>query len=582
MGTFGVKRLVHATICLCITIGVALNIAALVNTFMARPQQVAMWYNVPLCDSGNSIFVSTEGSSLSASSVCTGSGETGVLFNVDSELFEPGLQYTAFTMRTKGTQVFTTATAPDRQPYISLDAPGYFSASSRDDARRRLEAEDDQAAAPQRSARRLLKGGAGGGGGGGSSYSSGSTYVSRSGSYNSWGGSVTVRGNTRSGLSTVSPGTTVVVYSRAPFVTSRTQSSPASSQCQDTSRGCEYLTTSSLQKDEWVGKTPFVINPNLPLTLNVTAAIKFTETSYPKLFVGFVTDETMPQTAAAGLLAIVAAVFACGIPGLLCWLPTKWPAMRRAMNGGSTSSPGYTPVRNNSVASVAAVSVDPMPLPAAIQPKTGQRYTRIDGDHRSLHEFANSSYSGLQVASNDIASLAGCELMAQLEVLDATNNNVISLQGLSSSSLRQLVLNDNDVSTLEGAQGAPSLEWLSLHNNSVYTLGLTAQLPSLRYLNIASNDLTSLAGLEMLPGLTHLDAANNDISDISALQELRQLQVANLAQNEIKDGSPLAAIAQSTATLTWVNIKGNNMPAMRIQEVRDAFGARATQCTLLS
>ena len=51
------------------------------------------------------------------------------------------------------------------------------------------------------------------------------------------------------------------------------------------------------------------------------------------------------------------------------------------------------------------------------------------------------------------------------------------------------------------------------------------------------------------------------------------LQCVNLAQNNISDPTYLLAMA-FLPHLKWVNIQGNDMTAVQVQDVRDAFAER--------
>lgn len=57
-------------------------------------------------------------------------------------------------------------------------------------------------------------------------------------------------------------------------------------------------------------------------------------------------------------------------------------------------------------------------------------------------------------------------------------------------------------------------------------------------------------------------------------------QCVNLAQNDIVDASSLVALA-FLPDIQWVNIRGNNLSAVDVQTVRDAFSGKP-HVTLLS
>ncbi|TYA96944.1 hypothetical protein FXE12_12180, partial [Lactobacillus sp. SL9-6] len=128
------------------------------------------------------------------------------------------------------------------------------------------------------------------------------------------------------------------------------------------------------------------------------------------------------------------------------------------------------------------------------------------------------------------------------------------------SKMKNLSINSNQPSNLDGLQYATNLTSLSIANNNtnngISKLAPLANLTNLRKLELDNNKITDLSSLSKLTQLTELHLNSNDISDIQPLVGLTNLIHLELGNNDISDSdtSPLNALTN----LNYLKISGNS------------------------
>ncbi len=219
------------------------------------------------------------------------------------------------------------------------------------------------------------------------------------------------------------------------------------------------------------------------------------------------------------------------------------------------------------------------PLPIFMNPMTGQPYNLIE----------------LNVSNTGLVDLYGIDQYPNLQILEASNNQLEDITSLAFGStgplpLRELDLSHNqivDVNPLSHFSGLTHLNlsgnsnidfnvlWPIIdQNNSLTRLGLgdiaingplpvfmnqmTWQPYQLVELNVNSTGLKELLGIEQYGTLQILDAANNELVDIAPLAfgpvgplPLREL---NLSNNQIVDVHHLSSFTE----LTHLDLSGNS------------------------
>lgn len=131
----------------------------------------------------------------------------------------------------------------------------------------------------------------------------------------------------------------------------------------------------------------------------------------------------------------------------------------------------------------------------------------------------------------------------QLKLLDLSNNNFSNLDsvfgdGVRYSRLREVYLNDNQLTDISALSSAPAITYLSLANNGLESSDLdkVTTFTTLRYLSLAYNKIDDVSALENLKYLIELRLHNNQISDVRPLKKMIYMQALYLGHNRIKSG----------------------------------------------
>ncbi|XP_078452476.1 leucine-rich repeat-containing protein 9 [Lampetra planeri] len=155
----------------------------------------------------------------------------------------------------------------------------------------------------------------------------------------------------------------------------------------------------------------------------------------------------------------------------------------------------------------------------------------LTGRQQLYQKVASSGYGPQNVAKATRDALA-CEslvpVMERLEVLHLAYNRISSLVLLQLgrlTGLRTLYLQGNEISRVEGLEGAAALRELVLDANRVRSLGESSFLGqgSLVELHLRDNRLRQLSNLHPLCRLQRLYLDNNKLQDMSELEKLNQL-----------------------------------------------------------
>ncbi len=130
-----------------------------------------------------------------------------------------------------------------------------------------------------------------------------------------------------------------------------------------------------------------------------------------------------------------------------------------------------------------------------------------------------------------------------LKLLDLSDNNFTTLDSVFDSSkkygkLREVYLNNNQLTDISALRRAPAVTYLSLAGNGLHSDDLTqlADFPYLTYLSLANNQIDDISALQDLVYLKELRLQHNNISDVRLLQRLIRLQALYLGNNNISYG----------------------------------------------
>ncbi|VEN53383.1 unnamed protein product [Callosobruchus maculatus] len=147
------------------------------------------------------------------------------------------------------------------------------------------------------------------------------------------------------------------------------------------------------------------------------------------------------------------------------------------------------------------------------------------------------------IESQQMQSVKYCRRTAkwkELETLDLSSNDIKQIDStlLLAPKLRNLLLNDNDITTIENLSSMSNLSTLSIANNSIKRINeLHTKVGNILYLNMSQNGIQSCEGFSKMYSLESLDLSCNKIFDMKEIQHLgRLLNLNNLALT----GNPLA------------------------------------------
>ncbi|KAK3314766.1 hypothetical protein B0H66DRAFT_321592 [Apodospora peruviana] len=167
----------------------------------------------------------------------------------------------------------------------------------------------------------------------------------------------------------------------------------------------------------------------------------------------------------------------------------------------------------------------------------------------------------LQFRNRRLGSLHALdEFCTHLESLDASNNDIRNLSGIPSS-VRQLKMTNNQLSSLTDWGHLMNLQYIDISNNGLASLAAFKNLVHLRSLRVDNNQLTSLDGIKFHDGLQTLRVRGNLIQDLdfdgSRLHRLTELDLRN---NRIEHVSGL----EQLPSLSSLNLEGNQLETFAV------------------
>ncbi|XP_024612444.1 nephrocan-like [Neophocaena asiaeorientalis asiaeorientalis] len=213
---------------------------------------------------------------------------------------------------------------------------------------------------------------------------------------------------------------------------------------------------------------------------------------------------------------------------------------------------------------------------------------------RQVPSALPASLEVLKLNDNSIYVLhrSDFEGLKKLKILELKNNLISSLPPSMLSSLvslQSLVLDSNNIESVNGPLALPHLEHLSMENNKLHLIPASffTSLQSLQFLSFSSNFLTkipinlpkSLLSLKMernrlkvvrfqdmkhLENLSHLYLSENSLSSIDGAQLLANLTTLELSQNQLQT-LPL----RLPARLQKLDISNNLIQKVTAQDFKD-------------
>jgi len=145
----------------------------------------------------------------------------------------------------------------------------------------------------------------------------------------------------------------------------------------------------------------------------------------------------------------------------------------------------------------------------------------------------------LQLNDNNLTSLEGIS-SDNLIALTATNNQLTQVDTNNFPKIKQIVLRNNSLQTLSGLDNLSDLVILNLDNNQLKNLSIK-NLSSIKTIT-ADNNLLNEVSFNNLPTLSEVTLKNNSISKLTNWDKLPKLTKLSLTNNsQLKDVSSLVA-----------------------------------------
>ncbi len=154
-----------------------------------------------------------------------------------------------------------------------------------------------------------------------------------------------------------------------------------------------------------------------------------------------------------------------------------------------------------------------------------------------------SNLETLNLSNNEICDLSSLDDLNNLEVLDLSFNNLDcnnTLESpdftslLNSTKLRELYLNDSNLSSISDLESKPlPLTVLHLENNNLVDISPIKNFSSLEELVLYNNKISVIGDLSGMSNITEIDLSYNEITDFTELLTIPDLEFVDLSYNYI-------------------------------------------------
>ena len=153
----------------------------------------------------------------------------------------------------------------------------------------------------------------------------------------------------------------------------------------------------------------------------------------------------------------------------------------------------------------------------------------------------------LKLNNCDISSIAPLEKATALNTLDLSNNSIRTLNALTGmQQLTQLNLSNNTLVELDALKSCAALTTLDISSNSVSTLAPLTSLSALAQLNASTNSITTLGEMRGMTALTQLNLSKNKLTNVSPIAICENLTELDISSNTLTDISSLSALENLT------------------------------------
>ena len=171
------------------------------------------------------------------------------------------------------------------------------------------------------------------------------------------------------------------------------------------------------------------------------------------------------------------------------------------------------------------------------------------------------SLSNLSTITNDSRESTNVTDISPLNSLSQNTKNSVSY----------LILNNNNISSLNGISAFTNLSTLRIEGNTIEGIAECRDMNNLAFLTMQNNKVESLTGLENCKKLETLCAYNNNLTNIEAIANNTILEYLHLANNTNLQN--VATIKTNTALDTLYLAGCENMIADEVREIRYVYNA---------
>ncbi|RHY34355.1 hypothetical protein DYB32_000997 [Aphanomyces invadans] len=187
-------------------------------------------------------------------------------------------------------------------------------------------------------------------------------------------------------------------------------------------------------------------------------------------------------------------------------------------------------------------------------------------------------WKDVDVANNQIESLASLAHLPFLIALNAENNNLTTLLAIGSM-LHIANLARNHIVAMRDLRTHRYIQDLILDHNQITDITGIADLVFLKYLSISHNKLTTTKGLTSNLPIEILNLSHNEIADTAQLPGLTRLLNVNVAHNRIRslDEFGVGAFVDEAA----IRVDGFSRRVTRIPYYRFRILVRTQQIVML-
>ncbi len=165
-----------------------------------------------------------------------------------------------------------------------------------------------------------------------------------------------------------------------------------------------------------------------------------------------------------------------------------------------------------------------------------------------------NSLKQLSLDCNQISKLEGLDKLVNLTQLWLDSNKISKIEGLDRLvNLTQLSLSSNQISKIEGLDKLVNLTLLILSSNQISKIKGLDKLVNLTLLWLDSNKISKIEGLDKLVNLTLLRLSSNKISKVEGLDKLVNLTQLWLDNNQISKIEGLDKLVNLTELILTSN-----------------------------